>query len=69
MPTSPWESRTLRGRKQQVRETHICENCAYWAEDGTCRRHAPQLVQKDGGAIWPVVNGDDWCGEYAPERR
>lgn len=35
--------------------------------DGYCRRHAPQHSldeQGDPTALWPWVQGHDWCGEY-----
>lgn len=32
-------------------------------ENGLCRRFPPQ--QSKSGSEWPVVQGDDWCGEYS----
>lgn len=35
--------------------------------DGYCRRHAPKADVDDDGepiAVWPWVQGHEWCGEY-----
>jgi hypothetical protein len=32
-----------------------------------CRRRAPVLVNSGGGAVFPVVNSTDWCGDYREE--
>jgi len=36
--------------------------------EGDCRRHAPRPLLDtetiDRGAIWPWVQGRDWCGEF-----
>lgn len=36
--------------------------------DGRCRRNAPFPIVDDeteiGRAIWPWVDGEDWCGEF-----
>ncbi len=33
---------------------------------GECRRYAPKFATEFGQAtrIWPVVQYDDWCGEF-----
>lgn len=55
-----------------------CANCAFhvkkWDHAGgrlTCHRRAPIGVAAEGGdlffgvrALWPVVNEDDFCGEW-----
>lgn len=48
--------------------------------DGGCRRYPPErypartashwmtgTVTVPGGAAWPKVGAQDWCGEYAPD--
>jgi len=47
-------------------EEQCCENCRYLhPQKGDCRRNAPQPSHKeDRDAWWPVVAGDDWCGEW-----
>lgn len=36
-----------------------------------CRRHPPiyVIVNGAGGAEWPQVNDDDWCGEWEFDTR
>jgi hypothetical protein len=37
----------------------------YW---GDCRRHAPtgrRLAAGGFEAEWPIVSGQDWCGDYS----
>ena len=32
-----------------------------------CRRYPPQLIaveNSDAWSEWPVVSGDEWCGEH-----
>lgn len=48
-----------------------CRKCAYshnldeytW---GSCRRRAPK--DKRGSKPFPMVTGDDWCGEFKLEK-
>lgn len=47
-----------------------CLECTYAAKDeGTaegqwrCRRYAPR---PGDSAVWPIVNEDDWCGDFLP---
>lgn len=32
-----------------------------------CRRRAPVLMNTAEGAVFPVVNEDDWCGDFREE--
>jgi hypothetical protein len=55
-----------------------CRGCRFWTGDrnddvpGQCRRHAPKPHHAIDGdddarwAFWPIVLGDDWCGEHEP---
>jgi hypothetical protein len=57
-----------------------CENCRFFAPStsgtGDCRRHAPapsnvriRRMDEDCPRFeswWPVMNEDDWCGEFQP---
>lgn len=54
-----------------------CHNCRFWKDTGTnyggdCRRHSPvPLIEADSPtrfpiAIWPVLDGDQWCGDHMP---
>ncbi|MFC1745019.1 hypothetical protein ACFL35_13585 [Candidatus Riflebacteria bacterium] len=46
-----------------------CENCIFFEEreggKGICRRYPP-CPKPEGGitAFWPVIELDDWCGEF-----
>jgi hypothetical protein len=50
-----------------------CANCRYYRypEGGfsTCRRHSPICPSLDLNLVtsWPLVNPEDWCGEWAPD--
>jgi len=48
-----------------------CAACRFFAltqsngaATGDCRRHAPEVVPKDGVALWPVVYRTEWCGDF-----
>jgi hypothetical protein len=57
-------------------EKQKCENCRYRVlrryREMTreiaylqCRRNAPQPSAKEhASAFWPIVDDDDWCGEW-----
>lgn len=52
-----------------------CRDCQYFRAteraEGECRFYAPRPSKVEGKkAFWPIVNGDDGCGEYtwAPGR-
>lgn len=58
--------------------THMaCKDCTFWnlleANQGQCRRHAPQLVafevddQVKFQSKFPVTAGEDWCGDFQRE--
>lgn len=32
---------------------------------GFCRRYPPTSLTQDGDDTWPLVDGTDWCGEFA----
>jgi hypothetical protein len=44
-------------------------------EFGFCRRYPPQVVVTRSGeddeieSRWPLVDDDDWCGMFYPNRR
>ena len=49
-----------------------CGSCAYVAlHDAddvphlTCRRYAPRAHGEKLGSVWPTVDPDDWCGDFA----
>jgi hypothetical protein len=51
----------------------ICKNCTHYAEKaipnrnkGQCRRYPPVSTQKSEYSNWgwPIVNEDDFCGEF-----
>lgn len=51
-----------------------CSSCRYYAaiiddaEDvGVCRRYPPQVIEADGDleSVRPVVEADNYCGEWA----
>ena len=56
-----------------------CSTCRFFEPgdpDGECRRHAPRVQfernynipkkqwLRSAYAIWPLVDLDDWCGEF-----
>jgi hypothetical protein len=47
----------------------VCGFCAYFKRlevcKGACRRHAPVDLEEYVCGVWPVVNDDDWCGDFA----
>ena len=57
----------------------LCCDCRYWCsydkttDQGLCRRHAPKppltwLYNQDALVTkWPLVFGDEWCGEWATQ--
>lgn len=45
-----------------------CTECRFWSrinttENGTCRRHAPQVGSVLGMARWPGTTSSDHCGD------
>lgn len=55
--------------------TAVCAACKHWsheanAEQGECRRHAPQTLvftidaETKFESRFPVTNASDWCGEF-----
>ena len=64
----------------RVKEHETCEYCQFYEESGDhrvgrCRRYAPrgQLVLDPkaigddftGYYLWPMVNSNEWCGEFS----
>lgn len=45
--------------------SETCQTCVYYF-DGECRRFPPTQPPKDGyeANTFPIVDGEDWCGEY-----
>ncbi len=42
-----------------------CGSCAWFKKDkDECRKSHP-ASDEDGGAMWPTVLPDDWCGEWS----
>jgi hypothetical protein len=45
-----------------------CQTCAWWADlgddIGQCRCHAPRPRTGTDTVIWPITEGDDWCGDW-----
>lgn len=53
-----------------------CVSCRFWAElpaqenrrpdrrHGQCRRYPPSDNRSRAGALWPVIQGRQWCGEH-----
>ena len=53
-----------------------CLNCAYYSPQfynespfpatgsGLCKRRSPSYGTTGGGAYWPLVRTDYWCGEW-----
>lgn len=52
----------------------VCANCKWWvpacsdgdsySEDGACHRYPPAVLDDEAG-IFPMVDCDDWCGEFS----
>lgn len=48
-------------------EKPTCGNCRFRVNtNGTCRRHAPIGIDKNGHAEWPRVQSFYWCGDHEP---
>ena len=60
-----------------MQRKHNCGMCRYFrAGYSMCRRHAPSIqmqtaegdpsvkITYDGGAVWPIVHNNDWCGDF-----
>ena len=46
----------------------VCRNCQYWHRNKLaieCRCKSPH-VNGDGWAVWPMVDSDQWCGDWWP---
>lgn len=49
-----------------------CGNCRFCVldkdGDGQCRRYPPAVLVDEGtwATVWPVVESDDFCGEWKP---
>lgn len=51
-----------------------CCNCKYWDRDeedplwlddwGICRRRAPTCHPPVNYGSWPMIRGNEWCGEF-----
>jgi hypothetical protein len=65
-----------KGRLWQ-RDQQACGNCRFVSEVpplknpnalAHCLRHAPQPTQNGRAPVsyWPIVEFDDWCGEWKP---
>ena len=55
--------------------TSVCSACKHWshqasAEQGECRRHAPQTLvftidsKTQFESRFPITHSADWCGEF-----
>jgi hypothetical protein len=59
--------------KRPLRERASCESCEFGEMHAQndrlfyCRRHAPGLTNGAGGAVFPVVKENDWCGDFREE--
>lgn len=46
-----------------------CDKCEHYEpnnpQKGACR-HSPPVLTPDDGFIWPIMDADDWCGEFKP---
>jgi len=54
-----------------LNEYKTCDCCKFWdrlseEESGWCRRYAPRPNDGTEVQLWPIVNPDDWCGEFNP---
>ena len=51
-----------------------CKDCEYWRmhekDQGSCRRHTPRMLIRGEDIFvgWPMVDADDFCGEWDPAR-
>lgn len=63
----------MKPQKTPLRNRAYCRTCEYAemheSNDALfrCRRHAPLLINSAGGAVFPVVHDDDWCGDFREE--
>ena len=70
-PESDGAREALERGLAQAGSERPCEGCRFAAHDGwalKCRRHAPVVSPRDRNVtLWPVVNPDQWCGDYEPK--
>lgn len=61
-------------KRADVTTPERCRFCRFYmrqpyAERGQCRRYPPSQLNAGAGrseGAFPIINYDDWCGEYAP---
>jgi len=53
-----------------------CETCKWWdnsrtstmlSDTGTCRALPPRADDRNGLAVWPFTEDNDWCAAHTPE--
>ena len=60
-------------RLASLRERASCGACEFGTKTANndsilnCRRRAPVLMNSAGGAVFPTVNENDWCGDFREE--
>lgn len=46
----------------------LCSNCSFYfpIDDtiGACKRYPPMCTMSARPTQFPILRGDDWCGEY-----
>ena len=50
-----------------------CGSCRFFIAhsndvNGQCRRRSPMIVNGPYAYEWPVVDPEEWCGEYEPKK-
>lgn len=70
------EGRDTPTRKESTMASPLtCDHCKWWRFKGwqtdsiivgECRRRAPHLDHEGERLtpVWPLVDGDDWCGDH-----
>ena len=60
-------------RTTPLRERAACGACEFATKTANndtflnCRRRAPVLMNGAGGAIFPIVHEEEWCGDFREE--
>lgn len=57
----------MRGTVVNTHSIPQCANCAYLSASQECRKRAPIYDAYHRRTIWPLVEMDDWCGEWEPD--
>ena len=56
------------GNPKEQKAPENCGNCKFYTR-GWCHRFPPQFAQEPAKWYHPLVDYEDWCGEWKPNER